>query len=69
MVLRVHQNTFLYFDIRCQAVNRVLNFTDTDVDLERYFFVLLITFLFFGLLVFPFVLKLSSQLSFVICLP
>lgn len=44
MVLIVHQNTFLYFDICCQAVNMVLNFT--DADLERYFFVLAITFYF-----------------------
>jgi len=37
---------FIYFDICCHAVNRVLNFTDTDADLERYFFVLVITFCF-----------------------
>jgi hypothetical protein len=46
MVLIVHQNTFLYFDICCQAVNRVLNFTDTDADLEGYLFVLVSTFYF-----------------------
>jgi len=46
MVSRVHQNTFLFFNICYRAVNRVLNFTDTDADLERYFFVLVITFYF-----------------------
>jgi hypothetical protein len=66
MVLRVHKNTFLYFDICCEVVNRVLNFTDTDADLERCFFVLVITFFF--VLVFPSFLK-SSQLPFVDCLP
>jgi len=46
MVLRVHQNKFLYFDMCYQEVNRVIHFTDTDAYLARYFFVIPIYFYF-----------------------